>query len=309
MRITPNTTSANALYNIQQGREKLDRLQELTSSGQKVNRPSDKPISAGVLLDIGDRLKTTDQFSSNISKAKTWVNFSSTALTGITDILNEVGKILNTMSGSSDPSQRQNAKEQLGDLKKQIVEMANSRMGDQFIFGGAINNIEPFNKTNNDYAGDSTQLTIEIAPGITQAMSITGDRLILGKTTPPAVADELPDYGDTDILKTIDDLIIAVGDDTTPSDAAGITQGRLAIQDGIKQVNYAISDNLSRLTRLDNMSKLNENNKNTLQSIVGDIQNVDYAQLGVELNNQKNAFEASLAATAKISQLSMLDFM
>lgn len=307
MRITQNTSAANALYNIQQGRTRLDKLQELTSSGQKVNRPSDDPVSSGLLLDMGDRLKAIDQYSSSIGKATTWVQFTDTALTGITDILNETKKLMGKINtGSSDPSLRQNAANMLADLKKQIIEMANTRMGDQYIFGGAINNSAPFSNANNNYSGDSTQLTIEIAPNTTQALSITGDRLFKGTSTPPGT---LPNYGSTDILATFDNLIAAVGDLTTPSDVDAIAQGTMDLQEGSKQITNAIGDNLSRMTRLDNMTKLNDNNKNMLQTIVGKVQNVDYAQMGVELNSQKNAFEASLAATAKISQLSLLDYI
>ena len=63
MRVTANMSAENSLYNIQQGRARLDRLQESISSGQNVNRPSDDPISSRLLLDIGDKLKTIDQHS------------------------------------------------------------------------------------------------------------------------------------------------------------------------------------------------------------------------------------------------------
>ncbi len=63
------------------------------------------------------------------------------------------------------------------------------------------------------------------------------------------------------------------------------------------------------MTRLDSMTKLNTNNKNTLHNIYGNTQNVDYAKLAVELTQQQTAFEASLSATAKISQMSLLDYL
>jgi flagellar hook-associated protein 3 FlgL len=39
------------------------------------------------------------------------------------------------------------------------------------------------------------------------------------------------------------------------------------------------------------------------------VQEVDYAKLGVQLNQQKIAFDASLSATAKLSQQSLLDYL
>lgn len=303
MRVTANMSAENSLYNIQQGRAKLDKLQELISSGQNVNRPSDDPISSQVLLEIGDKLKSIDQQSSNITKTTSWLKFTSTALDGMSGIVALAKKVAGTINtGSSDPSIRQSAHDQLVNLKKQLVDMANSQFGDQYIFAGANNAVAPFNNTNNIYGGDSTQLSIEIAQNSTQELNVTGDRLLKGSGTNPS-------YGSIDILKTFDDMIAAVGDSATPSNVAAITSSAKDLENGAKQLNIATSDVLSRMTRLDNMSKLNDNNKNTLLSIATGIQEVDYAKLAVEQNNQKIAFEASLSATAKLSQLSLLDYL
>lgn len=303
MRVTANMSAENSLYNIQQGRARLDKLQESISSGQNVNRPSDDPISSRVLLDIGDKLKSIDQYSSNINKATSWLKFTSTALDGIAGIVNLAKKVAGTINtGSSEPSIRQSAHDQLVDLKKQIVDMANTQFGDQYIFGGANNTTPPFNNTNNNYGGDSTQLSIEIGQNSTQAMNVTGDRLLKGVGASPS-------YGSIDILQSFDDLIAAVGDSATPSNVPAISVAAQNLQDGAKQLNIATSDILSRTTRLDNMNKLNDNNKNTLLSISTRIQEVDYAKLGIQLTSQKTAFEASLSATAKLSQLSLLDYL
>lgn len=371
MRITANMSADNSLYNIQQGRAKLDRVNEIISSGQNVNRPSDDPISGRLLLEIGDKVRSIDQYSSNISKASSWLKFTSTVLEGGAAILHEARKVAATLnSGSSDPSIRQSAHDQLVELKKQIVDMANTPFGDQYLFGGAKNASPPFIEKTGDltngsdtvfstnvtglasgmpvsgigiptgtvigavdsvsippsftlvdstgtpvaatatatgsalniYAGDNTQLSIEISQSASQSMNITGDRLLRGDGANPS-------YGSIDILKTFDNLIAAIGDSTTPSDTAGITQAALDIQDGTKQLNVATSDILSRTTRLDNMRQLNDNIKSTLLSISTKVQEVDYAKRGIELNNQKLAYEASLSATAKLTQLSLLDFL
>ncbi len=303
MRVTQNMTSENSLFNIQKGRERLDKLQESISSGQKVNRPSDDPIASQLLVQIGDKLKSIDQYSSNIDKSTTWLNYTSTALQGMADIITQANKVAGTINtGSSDPGIRQSAHDQLVDLKKQIVDMANTQFGDQYIFAGANNTTPPFSNANNNYGGDSTQLSVEIAQNTTQTLNVTGDRLLKGTGASPS-------YGSIDILKTFDNLIAAVGDSVTPSNVPAISQGSQDLQDGAKQLNIATSDILSRTTRLDSMSKLNDNNKNTLLSIASNTQNVDLAALGVELNNQTTAFNASLSATAKISQMSLLNYL
>jgi len=300
MRVTANMSADNSVYNIQQGRNRLDRLQETITSGQNVNRPSDDPITSRTLLDIGDKLMAYDQYNANNIKAKSWMQINNTALTAMNDILIQTKALMNTFtSGSSDPNDRQSVHDQLSDMKKQIIDMANTQYGDQFIFGGADNLVPPYNTADNTYAGDSTERTIEIAQGTTQAISLTGDSFLTA--APPNI----------NILQMYDDLMTAVGDSNplNPSDPVALAAASQLLNPAAKQIFSAINTNLSRMTRVENMARLNETNKNTLSGIVGNIQNVDMIKAGVQLNTEKNAFEASLSATAKLVQMSLLDFM
>lgn len=303
MRVTANMSAETSIYNIQQGRNRLDKIQETITSGQNINRPSDDPISSRLMLDIGDKMKAFDQYNANIIKAKSWMQFSDTALGGMNDVMLQTKSLMNTInSGSSDPSERQNVHNQLVELKKQIIDFANTQYGDQYIFGGSNNLVPPFNTANNTYAGDGTQRQVEIASNTSQTISVSGDRLLLGIGSNPS-------YGSTNILQTFDDLIAAVGDATTPSNPAAITTAVQSLGPASKQIFNAVNTNLSGMTRVDSMSKLNENNKNTLNTISGNIQNIDMIKLGVQLNTETNAFQASLSATAKLVQMSLLDYM
>jgi flagellar hook-associated protein 3 FlgL len=311
MRITANITADNSLYNIQQGRAKMDKISEQLSSYKNINRPSDDPINTRLLLDIGDKIKETDQYTSNISKASTWQQIASTALTGMSDTMALAKKqIANISNGSSDATMRQNVVSQLTALKQQMVDMGNTQMGDQYIFGGAKNTAAPFSGTTSGtpptyYVGDENTLKVEIANNTTQQMNIPGNQILTGSSAilPPNPANT--PYGTTNILKAFDDLITAVN----ANNVAGITSGSQALEDGANQINNAVSDVASRVTRFDSMTKLNANNSNTLNNIYSNTQDADIAQLGVELNNQTTAFNASLSATAKISQMSLLDYL
>lgn len=300
MRITPNISADSALYNIQQGRAKLDKLQELISSGSNVNRPSDDPIASRVLLDIGDKLKATDQYASNITKASTWLQFTSTALQGMADTMQLAKQQVATItSGNSDPTIRQTVVSQLQALKQQMIDMGNTQMGDQYLFGGAKNAALPFSSVSPYYSGDETATSVEIAQSTTQQMNIPGNQILTADT---AVSQP---YGSTNILKAFDDLIAAVGSDNV----AGIQAGAKTLESGAQQITNAQSDVASRQIRLDSSSKMNANNKNALETIAGNIQNVDYAKLAVEMTQQQTAFQASLSATAKVTQLSLLDYL
>lgn len=300
MRVTQNMSADTSLYNIQQGRAKLDRLQELTSSGTAVNRPSDDPINTRLLLDIVDKVKSTDQYSSNITKSEIWQKFTNTALTGMSDTLQQARTLAGTISdGISDASFINGVVSQLQALKQQMIDMGNTQMGDQYIFGGADNSMPPFSGTAPYYAGDESSINIEIGNNASpMAINIPGNQVLTASTSSQI-------YGSVDILKTFDDLISAV----QVNDVTGIRASSLDLESGAKLLFNAITDVGSRLTRLDSFTRMNENTRNTLMTVYSNTQTVDYAKLGVELSQQQIAFEASLSATAKLSKLSLLDYM
>ena len=307
MRVTANMSAETSLYNIQQGRAKLDRLQVLTSSGANVNTPSDDPINTRLLLDISDKFRAGEQYLSNIQKTTTWQQFTNTALTGMDAIMRLAKQQVATISnGSSDATVRQNAVSQLTALKQQLVDMGNMQLGDQYIFGGAMNSTQPFTNVvsppalpTDYYTGDETALNVEISSNTTLQMNIPGNQVLMADT-----ATTQP-YGTTNIFKAFDDLITAVN----ANDVAGIQAGANELEAGAKQIQNAQSDVVARLTRLDNAGKMNANIKNTLETVYGNTQNVDYAKLAVQLNQQKIAYEASLSATAKLSQMSLMDYL
>ncbi|MDD2851618.1 MAG: flagellin [Desulfuromonadaceae bacterium] len=306
MRITANITSDNSLYNLQQGRARLDRLNELLGSQMNVNRPSDDPINARLLLDIGDKIRVGVQYSSNISKASTWQQMTDTALSGMSDTLQLTRQqISGITSGTSDLTVRSTVVAQLTALKQQMIDMGNTQLGDQFLFGGAMNTTAPFTNVVSPpaaatayYTGDETAIQIEIGSNTTQQMNVTGNQILTGTgaSTP---------YGTTNILKAFDDLISAV----TTNNISQIQAGAQALEDGSQQIDNARSDVASRTLRLDSMAKLNENTQNTLETIYGNTQNVDVAKLAVKLTQQQTAFQASLSATSKVTQLSLLDYL
>ena len=300
MRITDNMTVSNSIYYLQQASGKLNQLNELIATQMNINQPSDDPINTRVLLDIGDQLNAGTQYASNITKATTFLQVTSTALQGMSDTMGQITQLADTLtSGTSDPTTVQSAVTQLQNLKQSLVDMGNTQSGNQYVFGGSVTSTEPFtNGTPATYNGNDAALTVDIGQSSKQQINITGDQVLTGNgTTTP--------YGTTNILASVDNLI----NDVQSNNVAGIQTDTQALENGTNQINNAQSDVASRMIRLQNATTLNTNTTNTLQSIAGNIQNVDINKLGVELTQQNTAYQASLAATAKISSMSLLNYI
>jgi len=306
MRVTPGMTADNAVYNLQQGRVALDSLQEQIASGSVINRPSDDPLSTRQLLDLQEQISAGDQYSSNITKASLLLNVTDTALTGMSGLMQQVKKIAGDMvSGTLDASSISGAVTSLTQLKGQMIDLANTQIGNQYIFAG-FKNSQPFDTTTGAFSGTGDALNLEIANGSTVATNISGGNLLRGGIPAAAVGSGATAGGSpVDILGSIEALILAI----SGQDTAGIVDGAKNMKAAAEQIVAAQTDVAGRLVRLSNMQSLIDSNQNTLKSIFGDMQNVDYAKVGVQLSQQTTAFNAALSTTAKLSQLSLLDYM
>lgn len=301
MRITPNITVQNSLYNIQQSRTLLDKIQEKISSGMNYNRPSDDPVSARLLIGINDKLSAGEQYNNNIKKAEINLKMTNTALAGMANYVNQAKSLASSLAGgTSDVNIRNNAINQLQAIKQQLVDMGNTQLNGVYLFGGAKSTTAPFSYGPPAvYNGDETVLNVEIGPGSIEKMNVIGNQVLMAST---AVTQP---YGSVNIFGAIEQLIT----DVTANNIAGIQTGIQTLYQGGIQLESAQSTVSSRLVRIDSALKMNDNTKNTLQTVFANVQNADYAELATELNQQKLAFEATLASTAKVTQLSLLDYL
>jgi flagellar hook-associated protein 3 FlgL len=290
-------TAETALFNLQRGRSRLDRLQEMIASGKTVNRPSDDPITTQNVLNLEAMYKEGEQLTNNIKKASQWTKVTEITLTGISEMLSNIRKVAGeSMRGISDPIIRGNTSAQLQELRKQIIDLGNTQLGDQFIFGGFKVAAKPFDFTTGAFSGTSDSIEVEIdRSGGKVALNVDGGALLKGTGS----------YGSIDIIAEVDGLITAIN----TGDLVQLKARSANIDASASQISTALGDVGGRQLRLDSAEKMLTQNQNATQALIANLQNLDMIKAATELNNQKTAFEAALAATAKINQLSLLDYL
>ncbi|GAM09668.1 flagellar hook-associated protein 3 [Geobacter sp. OR-1] len=174
MRITQNMSADNALYNIQKGRAKLDRLQAQIASELNYLSPSDDPISTRYILDLENKIKESTQYVKNIQNANIWVSVTDQTLTAMSGVLTQAkSTVSNILGGSNDPSLTKMAIGQLTELKKQLIDLGNTQVGDDYIFGGFKNKYPPFRN-------DVWTLQGDTAVGATAVANVDTTSLMVG---------------------------------------------------------------------------------------------------------------------------------
>lgn len=360
MRVTSKMSADNAIYNINLSRQRIDRLNELISSGVNVGSPSVNPVATSKILSLESQSKTVNQYISNITNGQLWLNMEGTVLEGVQKNVMEIKSIASSaVGGMSDPYRKAELLSSLKLYRDQLIDLPNSaQIGDQYIFSGFNGNIRPFAQTtitadstagsnaldnidttdlhpgmpitgsgipdntyitaitgpgsvtisniatssaaggditfNGKFTGTDDAFRIEINQGLQITINSTGGKLLRG-TNP----------GDVDIIKTIDQLAIDIANENQAGVLAAVTE----IDKSNQQIMSVVSDIGLRVSRLDNALAFQERSNNVLKTLLSNLQEVDMAKAAVELTNQKTSFEATLAATAKISPISLLDYL
>jgi len=139
----------NSMFKIQ---GQYGELMEKLSTQKNVNRPSDDPVAMNNIMDYRTILASIEQYQSNITDASTWLNLTTTNLSGLRNIVDEALSIAVTESGASGSVEtRATSLSTLNSLLDEALSLLNAQSGDNYIFGGSATDMQPFSLT---YAPD-----------------------------------------------------------------------------------------------------------------------------------------------------------
>jgi len=143
MRVTNSMMSNTITRYLMRQSERLYNVQEQISTQKKINKPSDDPAGMREILDYRNKIATVDQYLDNIKRGTTRLEFTEITLDVVDDLIGVVREISQQQGGGTTQS-RAFAADQVKDLYKQVVELANSKSGKNYMFSGHQTNTPAF---------------------------------------------------------------------------------------------------------------------------------------------------------------------
>ncbi len=141
----------NNLFNVQ---NQYNDLMNQLSTEKRINRPSDDPLGMNRVMDYRTSLASIDQYQKNIDDSTSWLNITESKLTSVNDILVKIQET--TVSQGSDTASaatRRDAATALQPLIDELLSLANSKIGDRYIFAGTRTDTKPFAAETGVYTG------------------------------------------------------------------------------------------------------------------------------------------------------------
>jgi flagellar hook-associated protein 3 FlgL len=282
--------SASTTANLQVNLTKMQRLQEQLSSGKQLSRPSDGPAGTVSALQLRADLRRGEQLKRNADDGIGWL---ATADTALTDGLEAIGRVrelaLRGVNDSMGPADRAAMAAEVDALKAHLVGLANAKYLGRPVFGGTTTSPDAYD-ANGTYLGDAGTVDRTVLDGVTVRVDQTG---------PEAFGP-----GGADVFAALTDIANHLRTDPSQlgGDVAALDHRTLTVKNALAQVG-------ARYHQIEVMRDRTDAAGLDATSALAEVESVDLPQTITELSMQQVAYQAALAATARVIQPSLLDFL
>ena len=290
MRITQQMLSSNTTSQLQQNLSRYEKANEQVSTGKRINRPSDDPIGVQKSLNLASHLADNEQYERNTNYALSWMETTDQALTSISNALqraNELG--LQASNGTNSPEDQQTIAKEIEQLRAEVQDIANTKFDGKYIFNGQKTDQPIQVAANGDLTYNNQSITQRMSSSNTIEMNVTGE-----------VFD-----GNVNLFKALDQLSGAL----VNGDQDGISSALEKVETGKEQVLNSWTTLGAKQSRVEGMNQRLKEENLSLQTLVSKNDDVDFAEAIMKLKTEESVYQASLAASAKIIQPSLLDFL
>ena len=331
MKVTHSATYRLMNTNIDRITNALQDLRKQGASGLRVEKPSDDPTAIRPILTARTEIRHTDRYIDTMGVAFDRMETTDSHLEHVENILQRVKEIgINSVNGSLSDADRQTLADEVGQLKEELLSAANTKLDGKYLFAGYSDTTQPFviNSLYTDagylpndsntwpyiYQGDANPTELEIIPGERIKVSITGNELFMGVSNssyaaPPAVNQ--PDAGNVDIfsaLTRIEEAIRANNVDDPAGPGGGIQANIENLETAANQERRIRASLGNRTARIEEALAHQESIAVDLQQTLSRYQDADAIETFNAIVQQETAFQAALNVTARVSQISILDY-
>ena len=148
MRITDNMRLNTTVSNLFNTQSQYNDLMEKIATQKKVNRASDDPVAAMKINDIRQGIAANEQYQKNIADSNAWISMTESTLSCAYDLLSKAKDIaVGQASGTATAADRTITSQLVQSLIDQLAALANTKLGDRYLFSGSKNGAAPFSTT------------------------------------------------------------------------------------------------------------------------------------------------------------------
>lgn len=295
MRITDRMISDRVLNNIQGSIKKIAKLHDQLSSGKMVRYPSDNAIVATRAAKIESRLRELEQYKGNVDYAQNILQSYDASLQEVSSVYQRLRElIVQAANGVLTADQRQAISKEIQEIKGHLIQIANTQIGTDYVFGGYETDKAPVDENGNILLNpDAAKIRF---------VNVLGYQVNYGLT----VNDVFLTGNGVSVFKLIDMTVSAL----ESNDQQMLTKGSLMSLDLLED---SVAKSLAKVGANQRMVEMVSSRINDLDTFMNEyISNqvdTDLPKVLTDLSTQQAALTAALKSAASVLTATLVDFI
>jgi len=238
--------------------EKYMATARQASTGKRINAPSDDPVAAAEAARLRANLSSTEAYRSSITLVRGDTQTAESSLDAAGQVLQRAMELaMSAANGSTGPDEQKTLATEANQLVVQLVEIGNTKGAQGYLFAGSQLDAAAFD-TDGSFVGNDFDHVVEIGPGQTAAVNVSGARAFTAAGGRDVVQDlkalaEALTNGDTDTIRaSLDNLQASHKQVLQERARAGLVLSRLDLSDALlEQEETGIQARASAVTSAD----------------------------------------------------------
>ena len=324
MRVSENTASHSVGEAVRRTRGKMEKLQIQNATQKKILTPSDDPAANTKIMDIRTETTVNSQFENNAQLAKTRLSMAFDAMGELYDLFVRAKEIAINQSsdGSASADSRLGVAQEVGALYKQLISIANRRVGQHYLFGGFKTLTQPYNEAG-QYSGDNGEIPVEVQKDVFIKINIPGNQIFeikkvapenLGRTPAEAESspraqkylnDQPPILETVSLFQELDALRVGL----ITNDTISVRHKLEKFDEILKNVTMWRTKLSSRVSGIDQSISSTQNIDLKNAELATQLEDADFTELWSNLAKEETVLRSSLHAAQKLLQPTLLDFL
>ena len=291
-RVTESSIHTRVLNNLQRSISKGQKIQEQLSSGKQINRPSDSPTGTVSSMQLRGESRANQQYSRNADDGVGWLSTLDSTLTSASTLVNRARDLTvqGLSSGSNSAQSNEALASEIDQIKSSLVGYANTKYLDRPVFGGTTTGDVAYDP-NGTYVGDDGQTTRTVGAN--------------SKIRVDANGPEAFGTGDTQLFTVLQNI----SDSIRSGDTDALNDNLQKLDSASDLMKNTLSDVGARYNRVTQMKQSAQDRLLSITSQLSDVEDIDLPKTIMDMQLQQTSYQAALAASAKVIQPSLIDFL
>lgn len=300
MRVTNQLATQRAIASVTESRAQLERALERATTGKRFSTASEDPSATLGIMQNEAQLRARVQYQRNIGIATSRVNLEDDVLDRLTVLMTRAKELaVSQASDTANPATRAATAREVNQLLSDAVQLSATRINGEYLFSGIRTDAAPF--TVDSSGAIHTFQVADPAPTGARSVEIaSGQRFV-------ANHDALDIFGDdtSGPLAALRDLAAAM----VGGDGGDIAAAAPALDEAMARFQSLIAETGARANQLQSVHLTHTTIKVDLEASISDMRDLELEVAITELASRQTAYQAAMAATARISSLTLTDYL